>query len=265
MADDIAEVSRPDYVELALRTESKRFDTENVPAADAAFVLQLVVTVSEMADVLKRALFYGKPLDEEKMSRALTVLSGFMAPRGNELSAGASWEKVDRQLVHAILGKISETGEIALALDQTFYGHPFDLNNLFEEQGDLCWYDALLFDACRNRLDPACSSRWNYGAVQAANIAKLTARYPEKFTTEKAHNRDLAAEAKAMDNHVRKADPAATCEFDGCDNKQAFLAYSRNKQRVMAVCSAHHDQVSEEGSPEYSSTCANCGCSNPEN
>ena len=36
--------------------------------------------------------------------------------------------------------------------------------------------------------------------VRAKIIAKLQKRYPEKFTSEAAHNRDLAAERTALEN-----------------------------------------------------------------
>lgn len=43
-------------------------------------------------------------------------------------------------------------------------------------------------------------SRWPLVELQEANIAKLRRRYPDKFTTDAAVNRDLAAEREVMVN-----------------------------------------------------------------
>lgn len=93
-------------------------------------------------------------------------------------------------IIHAIMGISTEAGEM---LDQLkkhmFYGKDLDVVNLMEEVGDLMWYVAILSRAMGWRLE----------AVLAKNIAKLRARYPQKFETEQALNRDLALERQVLE------------------------------------------------------------------
>lgn len=96
------------------------------------------------------------------------------------------------RLNHVQAGLMTEVGEFATALKKhIFYGKPLDIQNLKEELGDLLWYIAL-----------GCSVlKCNMADVMEANISKLRARYPEKFTDFHAadENRDLAAEQKAIE------------------------------------------------------------------
>lgn len=94
------------------------------------------------------------------------------------------------RMLHGLLGVQSEAGELADALKRTlYYGQPIDRTNLIEEIGDLCWYLAILADACGTTLEHC----------QARNIAKLRQRYPEKFTEQGAAVRDLGAEREALE------------------------------------------------------------------
>lgn len=96
--------------------------------------------------------------------------------------------RTDR-VIHAVLGLADEVGEMAKALkSHLYYGTEFDLDNLAEEIGDALWYVALLSDAIGMPLSQ----------IMRANIAKLRARYPDRFTAEKALSRNLAAEKLAM-------------------------------------------------------------------
>lgn len=103
----------------------------------------------------------------------------------NKECLGEGFElNVDR-LLHAGLGLTTEAGEFLDALKKhLFYGKPLDLVNLREELGDIMWYLAI---AC-SALDTT------FEQEQARNIAKLKARYPDKFTSHKAIERDLTAE-----------------------------------------------------------------------
>jgi NTP pyrophosphatase (non-canonical NTP hydrolase) len=93
------------------------------------------------------------------------------------------------RIMHALLGMMSEIGEIADAMKKlVIYSKDLDILNLIEEHGDESWYMSLLIDAC--------GSTWEQS--WAKNIAKLKARYGDKFTEEKALNRDLEAERAAL-------------------------------------------------------------------
>lgn len=94
-------------------------------------------------------------------------------------------------LLHGCAGLSTETGELVDVIKKhRYYGKPVDWVNVFEEMGDVLWYLALLCRAADTTLEE----------VAEANIAKLRARYPEKFTTEHALNRDTDAERRVLED-----------------------------------------------------------------
>ncbi len=95
------------------------------------------------------------------------------------------------RLLHGALGACTETGELQdMIKKHLIYGKPLDLVNVIEEIGDTMWYLAIVLDACGVTMSDA----------MQRNITKLRLRYPEKFTSEKALNRDLAAERAALES-----------------------------------------------------------------
>lgn len=93
-------------------------------------------------------------------------------------------------IIHGGLGVATEAGELLDGLKKKHaYGKPLDLVNFREEIGDVLWYLALLCRGAGTTLDQ----------VAERNIAKLRARYPEKFTSENALNRNLAAERAILE------------------------------------------------------------------
>lgn len=97
------------------------------------------------------------------------------------------------RLLHAGMGMVTEAGEfIDMMKKHLFYGKPLDLVNLSEEIGDEMWYIALAVDILQTTLND----------VMAVNIAKLKARYPDKFTEFHAENRDLETERKILEGHT---------------------------------------------------------------
>ena len=95
------------------------------------------------------------------------------------------------RLLHAVLGLASEVGEFADQLKKhLFYGKPLDKVNLSEESGDLLWYLALAAN-----VEGMCSLDEN----MERNIAKLKARYGDKFTEHLAANRNLDREREILE------------------------------------------------------------------
>lgn len=93
--------------------------------------------------------------------------------------------------IHMVSGMITESAEIMDVYKKHIaYGKPLDLVNVKEEIGDLMWY---IINMC-NLHD------WNLEDIMQTNIDKLSSRYPEKFTNEKAINRDLETERKILEN-----------------------------------------------------------------
>lgn len=112
------------------------------------------------------------------------------------------------RLNHCCLGLTKQTGEIIKQLQRwIYYGGSLDVDNLVEEFGDVLWYVAEGLN----------SLGLDMGQVMAANDAKLRARYPDKFTSEHALNRDVRAEAEAMTRSMSVEDvlPPGGLEQDG--------------------------------------------------
>lgn len=92
--------------------------------------------------------------------------------------------------LHACLGLMSEVGEIADALKKhIIYSKELDLINLMEEAGDQTWYVALLLSAVKKTMQEAFEK----------NIAKLKARFGDKFDAASALNRDVDKERAILE------------------------------------------------------------------
>ena len=95
-----------------------------------------------------------------------------------------------KRLLHAGIGLSTESGEFLDALKKhIFYGKELDRVNLVEEVGDLFWYIAIVADELGFKIED----------VMENNISKLKARYGDKFSEDKAENRDLNTERKILD------------------------------------------------------------------
>jgi len=92
--------------------------------------------------------------------------------------------------LHAAMGCCTESGELMDAVKKhILYGKPIDEVNLQEEAGDMFWYCALLADAVG----------FSFEDTFEKNIAKLKARYPNKFTEKDALVRDLDKERQILE------------------------------------------------------------------
>jgi NTP pyrophosphatase (non-canonical NTP hydrolase) len=93
-------------------------------------------------------------------------------------------------LIHAMLGCVTESAEIAEHVRDVLTGaRPMDAVNLKEEFGDVLWYVALGLRFLQT----------DFGETFDTNIAKLRARFPDKFTEAAAIDRDLAAERAVLE------------------------------------------------------------------
>lgn len=80
-------------------------------------------------------------------------------------------------LIHVALGVTGEAGEFSDAVKKhVIYGKTLDETNLREELGDLLWYIALGCEVLGTTMSH----------IASENIAKLRARYPDKYTDEHA-------------------------------------------------------------------------------
>lgn len=94
------------------------------------------------------------------------------------------------RILHAVIGCVTESAEMMDALKkQMYYGRDLDITNVKEESGDLLWYLALLFDELGT----------DFETEMVRVIAKLKARFPDKFEEDKAFNRDLETERNILE------------------------------------------------------------------
>ena len=99
-------------------------------------------------------------------------------------------DKSNIRLLHAGIGMCTEAGEFIDQLKKhIFYGKPLDRVNLKEELGDLLYYIGVAMDELETDFD----------IEQRKNIAKLKARYGDKFSADAAINRDLDKEREILE------------------------------------------------------------------
>jgi hypothetical protein len=200
----------------ALRTES-RPERLQVNPGMLAGVMLLAVNTAKLMDLFKKGAFYGKKIDDAKLE---TLLNNLIAvaqivkehqssvndveaaslelfdSNGNEVPGADIAARMNLRVAHAFVGAASEAGELIEALlDAIMGGQPLDAVNVSEEFGDIDWYKAVAFDELQLSEE----------ASREAVLAKLKARYGDKFDVEKAVNRDLATERALLESHVEAA------------------------------------------------------------
>lgn len=177
-----------DYVAEAHLTASPHFYGHRVPLAHFGAVLQDAIDALSALDRVKKTLFYGRDLGPLALAvgdvwQNCNGIPGWISDRPEE-------DEAARNIIHAIIGKATEAGELLELLHATaIYGETFDVANAGEEIGDSFWYDALLARACGLTFD----------GIQRANIAKLRHRFPNAFTEYDANNRDLFGERRILE------------------------------------------------------------------
>lgn len=180
------------YQEDAARTSNPEnkldLDLVNLSGTDLLGMLELIAFKSADHDCLKRALFYSDAKVQARFDaakeKALKTVVG--------LEARPDLDVQDTQtvnLIHSILGIAGEVGELAEELVKSkLENRELNRVNILEELGDIMWYISLAVTT----LDSS------FEEITTKNIDKLKVRYPEKFTKEKAINRDTTKELKAL-------------------------------------------------------------------
>ncbi len=83
-------------------------------------------------------------------------------------------------IINASLGLSGEVGELNDMIKKAvFHEHPIDRMKVEKEIGDIMWYVALMCEGFG----------FDMAEVMALNIAKLKARYPDGFDTERSLHR----------------------------------------------------------------------------
>lgn len=180
-----------DFVTGVSETLSDPTVTHPYPKGLALKVLEEFIEVGNRLDQLKKALFYGKNLEEViEQHRTIYGYSG-------EITEEDDWNLSDNRILHGILGMATEDVELVEAAYTVFSGkeRAFDRVNLLEEVGDSEFYKAVLINAlCSTDLDLKLKRLWS------TVLLKLNLRYEGKFSSEKAINRDLDKERELLTN-----------------------------------------------------------------
>lgn len=168
------------YQQKALTTKSPNFYPKKINWYKFRGALKIVIRAAHALDKQKRLLFYEQPGCEPEVQSH------------NMPNAVFDYDQDAKDQLHAIIGIITEAGEIAEILTAALSGHPHDITHIKEELGDLEWYMALFREACGLTQEE----------VQEANIRKLEIRNRgNKFDAEGTNpeNRNEFEERAALD------------------------------------------------------------------
>lgn len=174
-----------DYIEEAHVTASNSYHGDRVPLAYFRETVAEAVAALNKLDAIKKTLFYGRDCGVPAPVENAATLAKFP----EWLSSNPEDDAAAVNIIHGIIGKATEAGELLEALSASAEGQTFDETNALEEVGDGFWYDALLLAAIGS----------NFGEAQRVNITKLRYRFPQKFTEHDANNRDLFGERKILE------------------------------------------------------------------
>ena len=158
------------------RTVSHQWHDDIVPLDALENVISNCIAAGEFADSAKKGLFYG--------NKTTVYLND------GSYSINPPKDQAQKDRIHAALGLFTEASELLENELKALKGEQFDAVNCLEECGDVEFYLAMLYRALRKTPEQA----------KALNIAKLQARYPDKFDSEKAINRDLGKERGILEN-----------------------------------------------------------------
>lgn len=184
------------FIKDCTRTESV-IDTFAVNPTLFESVLQLFIASGNMLDQIKKHVYYGKPYDSEKLkAQFVGIVQGLdnlkpviESPSDNEVGID-----IDTRTSHAMIGAATESVELMEALVTHITEGTLDKTNVLEEFFDMLYYCGVAHDS----LDQNMSKTLNMG------IQKLRHRYPDKFTSEQAINRDLKTEREILEKGSSK-------------------------------------------------------------
>lgn len=175
----LEDFANDDYLEQSARTASSELHDEIVSSTLLRAMISQAIVAGRGADAVKKSLFYGEDLKYTGLDYDPSI------PDMNLIPA---------DILHGALGLFTESVEILEAVLTGLQGGGLDDVNLLEELGDSEWYMAMLYRAINRK--PADAKR--------VNLDKLKKRYPEKFESEQAINRDTGAERIILEDGFNK-------------------------------------------------------------
>ncbi len=186
-----------DYKQAALRTEAKT-DSPAVNRELLLCSLELFISSAKILDHIKKYVFYGKPYDSNGLQSAIRAANEVSKVINDfDLSDFDNYEETlqcDSRVLHGIIGVATEAGELAEELYFSDWGDKDGkvkgdrAKQMLDETFDIAWYQSVLIDAL--------GSDWSTGLEN--NIAKLKVRFPDRFESDLAINKNKDVERDAM-------------------------------------------------------------------
>jgi hypothetical protein len=190
------------YQTEALKTCSLPDDDTPINLYIIQLLLSQFVTYGHLLNMYKKHIFYGTDLDQDDfdahLEAAQWVAFSLKVEKINTINDQGHLN-IPMQVFHGMLSITTEAAEIAELLSQFLRSDGLSPNHLTQipaELGDLEWSKAVLYKALNLDEDK----------IRKANIAKIRARYGEKFSHKKANNRDPNAENVAFMSEYTKGD-----------------------------------------------------------
>lgn len=178
------------FVTDAIKTESK-IDKVVVNNALLSNTIEILINAGNILDQMKKHIFYGKEYNLDDLMMHLESINVSTTDLNNltvdNIIDDETELKVNPRIFHSIVGISTEATELLEALDINVTS--IDTINIGEEFGDIDWYKAIGCD----ELDI------DWDTILDAVIEKLKTRYPNKFTSEDAINRNLDKEREVLD------------------------------------------------------------------
>lgn len=185
------------FVKDAVRTES--VVTEVVTNKEMVMnIAKIFILSGQMLDLYKKNIFYKRPIKYDVLIDNFRAISDSMTNLSYEFKASSHLDNndvvnVNPRLFHSVIGVATEAVEMVEQLHTSIENDSaLDVVNLLEEGFDINWYFATMHD----ELNASMENTLNRG------IEKLQKRYPEKFTNERANNRDLEQERTILNKMV---------------------------------------------------------------
>lgn len=190
-----------EYTSQAIRTESRIADVSFHDKQTLLNVMELFILSGNLLDNIKKKIYYNKPIPDcwtdnvRQLGLAANSLAASEFVNNKVLNSDADKEtlSVDPRLFHAMIGIATEGTELVEALYKSIRENvEMDTVNVLEEMFDAMWYVFIGHDALNKSLDDTLN----------VGFDKLKARYPEKFESNLAINRDVEAERTILEQVV---------------------------------------------------------------
>jgi hypothetical protein len=182
------------FTQDAIKTESV-IDQVKIHHGVFDGMMKAMIALGENADMLKKNVYYGKPIADATWWRNVNIVIEQMTSMkdysNHVYNHTQPIANLNPRLFHAAIGMYTESIEMFEALfAAAATGEPVDVVNFAEEVADSLWYASIACDETGIGMD----------TMMETIIAKLRKRYPNKFESHRAIDRDTDSERVILDS-----------------------------------------------------------------